>query len=56
MGVASGDCRGVGGLVGLDWGGIGLSGADGFYDESFEGADLAGESLLVVFDGPEADV
>ena len=50
--------RRVGGLVGLDWGGgrAGLSGADGFYYESFEGADLAGESFLVVFDGPEADV
>ena len=51
-----GDDEEVGGLVGLGWGGVGLSGADGFYYESFEGADLAGESLLVVFDGPEADV
>ena len=48
--------RGEGGLVGFDGGGwlVGLSCPDGFYDESFKGADLTGESFLVVFNGPQA--
>ena len=55
---AAGSDWGKGGLVGFDRGGgrAGLSGSDGFRDESFEGADLTGEAFLVVFDGSEAGV